>query len=323
VKRNLAAIDDACSRFAPDSELSMLNASGGTTMTISQLLTQAIAVALRAAELTDGLLDPTIGQAIAAAGYEKDWQLLSLGPSLASRLGPSLAAPRAASDRAAPRVRATRRAASWRDVRLHRAKGEVRLPEGVELYLGATAKAWAADLCAAAAAASTGVGVLVCLGGDIATAGQAPPSGWFVHVTEDHRSAPTAPGQTIVLRCGGLATSSTTVRRWVKDGRLMHHIIDPGTGAPAKSMWRTVSVCAADCVDANIASTASILLSDRAPEWLACRGLPARLLATDDSVLTVGAWPQQGSEANARSPQKAVATRFEAAMRSRRRSRAA
>ena len=89
----------------------------------------------------------------------------------------------------------------------------------------------------------------------------------------------TAPGQTVSIRSGGLATSSTAVRRWSHNGHTMHHVIDPRTGAPARTMWRTVSVAAADCTEANIATTAALVRADAAPAWLADQGLPARLVA--------------------------------------------
>jgi thiamine biosynthesis lipoprotein len=80
------------------------------------------------------------------------------------------------------------------------------------------------------------------------------------------------------------------VRRW---GARSHHIIDPSTGAPASGCWRTVSVAAANCVDANIASTAAIVMGAGAEDWLAELGLPARLVRTTDEVVTVGAWPSE------------------------------
>jgi FAD:protein FMN transferase len=170
----------------------------------------------------------------------------------------------------------------------------IRLPRGIALDLGATAKALASDR-AAAAALETGAmrsGLLVALGGDIATAGPAPEGGWRIHVTDDHRAGPTAPGQTISIESGGVATSSIATRRWFHDGRAMHHILDPRTGAPVRTPWRTVSVAAATCADANIASTAAIVLGEDAAAWLADQGLPARLVALDGTATTLGGWPE-------------------------------
>jgi thiamine biosynthesis lipoprotein len=71
----------------------------------------------------------------------------------------------------------------------------------------------------------------------------------------------------------------------------MHHILDPRSGEPARTPWRTVSVAAATCADANVASTAAIVLGDDAPGWLAERNLPARLVRLDGTVSVQGGWP--------------------------------
>jgi thiamine biosynthesis lipoprotein len=165
----------------------------------------------------------------------------------------------------------------------------VQLRRGTELDLGATAKAFAADRIAALVYESTGSDVLVSLGGDIAVQG-APPRGWPIRVTDDHRTAE-GYGQTVAIAAGGLATSSTTVRRW-RAGRVeAHHIVDPATGAPAAEHWRTISVAAPTCVAANTAATAAIVKGARAVHWLEGRGHAARLVAVDGSVVYVGGWP--------------------------------
>ena len=266
----LAAVDLACSRFRPDSELSRLNESHGAVTHVSELFAELIAEALRAAELTDGDVDPTCGQALVAAGYDRDFGELSGGS----------VTPRTASP-----------VPGWRNVRLDQASRTVQLASGAQLDLGSTAKAWSADRCANLIAAELDVGVLLSLGGDIAVAGMPPGDGWHVKATDDHAALPDAQGQTITISSGGLATSSTTVRAWEAGGRQMHHIIDPRTGEPVSSRWRTVTVAAATCVDANIASTASIIRSDAAPAWLTGLALPARLVSHDGSVTTTPGWP--------------------------------
>ena len=125
-------------------------------------------------------------------------------------------------------------AAGWRTVELDAPRRLLRLAPGCRLDLGATAKALAADRAAAAIAAATGSPTLVNLGGDVATAGPVPPGGWLVRVTDDHRAGPDADGQRVAVLGGGLATSSTTVRRWRRAGRDVHHIVDPRTGEPAR-----------------------------------------------------------------------------------------
>ncbi|MDE3070162.1 MAG: FAD:protein FMN transferase [Acidobacteriota bacterium] len=284
VDDELARIDRACSRFRADSDLSRVNAAPGTFVRVDPLLIEAIDVGLRAARLTKGTVDPALGGALELAGYDRDWRLL--GSPVTE---PSGATPPGA-DTGVPCVRARPRA-GWRSIELDRGRGCVRVPTGVKLDLGATAKAWAADRCADAVHRRTGTGVLVSLGGDIAAAGEPPAGGWRVFVTDDHRAGLDAPGQIVTIQGGGLATSSTTVRRWLKAGAQMHHIMDPTTGRPAGGPWRTATVLAATCVDANTASTATIAGHPDAPRWLAEAGLPARLVRRDGSVLTVAGWP--------------------------------
>jgi FAD:protein FMN transferase len=275
----LAAIDETCSRFRADSELSRLNARAGRRVEVGRFLLAALEVALRAAELTDGDVDPTVGRALELAGYDRDWRLLDAPAG-------------------EPEHRATvvaRLVAGWRTIELDRVGSTVRFPAGIRLDLGASAKAWAADRGADAAARAGDCGALVGIGGDFAASGVAPAGGWRIHVTDDHRSDPSAPGQTVSIRSGGLATSSTAVRRWSHDGITMHHIIDPATGAPVRETWRTVSVAAASCADANIASTAALVRAVAAPAWLAGLGLPARLLDRQGRVSVIGGWPGEAS----------------------------
>jgi thiamine biosynthesis lipoprotein len=267
----LAAVDLACSRFRPDSELSRLNSSGGELTAVSELFAALIAEALRAAELTDGDVDPTCGQALVSAGYDRDFAELRAGAQTPGQAASPVP--------------------GWRSVWLDPARPAARLARGAQLDLGATAKAWAADRCAAMVAARAGCGVLVSLGGDVAVAGPPPGDGWQVRVTDDHAAAADEPGQTVTIRSGGLATSSTTVRSWTAGGRRQHHIIDPRTGEPVSSCWRTVSIAAATCADANIASTAAIIRGEAAPGWLAAAGLPARLVRHDGTVRRTPGWP--------------------------------
>lgn len=271
LRDGLDEVDRACSRFRDDSELCALNRAAGRERPASPLLIEAIAVALRAAEITGGDVDPTVGRTMDALGYDRDFSLVP-------------------GERPAVRVRITP-AAGWHTVRLDAAAGTVRVPRGVAIDLGATAKAFAADRLSREIQRATGAGTLVSLGGDVALAGEPPAGGWTIRVTEDHRDAG-GDGETIALRSGGLATSSTTVRRWRTGGGELHHIVDPRRGEPARELWRTASVAAGTCVDANIASTAAIVRGRPAAGWLAERGLPARLVARDGRVVRLGGWPE-------------------------------
>jgi thiamine biosynthesis lipoprotein len=188
-------------------------------------------------------------------------------------------------------VLTVRAVSGWRRVRCDRVAMSVTVPAGVEIDLGATAKAWAADRASAAAFRAVGCGVLLSLGGDIAVAGEAPAEGWPVRIADSHAAAPDSPGTSVTITSGGLATSSTSVRRWTRGATELHHIIDPNTARPAREVWRTVSVAAATCADANIASTTSVIRGERAPAWLDSVGLPARLVAVDGRVMVCNGWP--------------------------------
>lgn len=270
--RVLRAIDLAASRFREDSELSRLNATPGQEVVVSPLLAQAIGVALRGARLSGGAVDPTIGTAVRLAGYDTDFASVP-------------------SDGAELNLTATT-VPGWQAIQFGEASRTIRIPAGVQLDLGATAKALASDLAAAAAIkACGGGGVLVSLGGDIAVAGDAPTEGWLIQASEDSGAAIAEGEETISIRTGGIATSSTTVRRWMRGGAVLHHIIDPATGLPADSCWRTASVIAATCVDANIASTAAIVMSRKAVSWLEANRVPGRLVDLEGGVHRVAGWP--------------------------------
>jgi thiamine biosynthesis lipoprotein ApbE len=276
----LAAIDASCSRFRSDSELWRVNHARGRPVPASPLFADALAVALAAAALTDGDVDPTCGQSLVRLGYDRDF-------ASARRRGGRLRRPPVP-------------AGGWRRVELNLDRREVTVPAGVMLDLGATAKALAADRAAAAIETAVGGGVLVNLGGDIRVAGDPPDGGWRVGIADDvgfdTSTASIEPQQVVLVRDGGLATSSPLGRAWRRDGVDLHHIIDPATGLPADSCWRTVSVAAASCVGANIASTAAILRGGQAPRWLDGLRLPARLVRHDGSTVTVGGWPADGAD---------------------------
>jgi thiamine biosynthesis lipoprotein ApbE len=287
LEADLLALDLACSRFRPDSELVAVGnaargAAGPVTVSVSPLLAEAVAVALRAAQLTDGDVDPTVGGALADLGYDRDF----------ARLTRSDDAEAGGRDPGGVTVRVI---PGWRSVRVDVGQGRLTVPAGVRLDLGATVKAWAADRAAARIAGTLGGGALVSLGGDTAVAGEPPDGGWRIQV-QDRTGLPgesaDGPSQVVSIRDGGLATSSTAARRWRRGGDVLHHILDPRTGRPAAPVWRTVSVAAATCADANTAATAAIIRGRQALPWLVGLRLPARLVAQDGAVHTVNAWPE-------------------------------
>jgi thiamine biosynthesis lipoprotein len=260
-------VDQACSRFRTDSELSRLAGRSGT-VTVSPLLAQLVGTALDAARRTGGLVTPTLGAALRDLGYDRDW----------AQMGTSSRGVRWVAQRA-PR---------WDDVVLD--GSELSVPDGVVLDLGSTAKAWTADHAARAVADRLGVGVLVGLGGDLASAGPAPTGGWRVLV-RDHDDDPSV---VVALPAGAaVATSSTRSRRWRSGGRDLHHVLDPATSQPVPATWRCVTVAASDCVTANTHTTAALVHGRGAIAWLRERGLPARLIGADGSVTVVNNWPAE------------------------------
>lgn len=279
----LAAIDQACSRFRADSEISRLHESAGRPVRVSPLLAEALAVALAAARITDGLVDPTVGAAVCGLGYDDDFARIAPESNLRDSLRDDLRGDHTtAQPQAAP---------GWWRVALDERERFALLPRGIQLDLGATAKAFAADRAAEAIAAEVGCGVLVNLGGDLSVAGPAPAGGWTVRVCDDHAAPADAGGPEVTVESGGVATSSTTVRAWRQGGRSVHHIVDPRTGDIPAALWRTVTVAAASCVEANTASTAAVVLGADGPAWLEQLGLPARLVAVDGAVVTLAGWP--------------------------------
>jgi thiamine biosynthesis lipoprotein len=264
----LDLLDRVCSRFRDDSELSAANASTGRRVEISSDLCAAISSALAAARMTSGLVDPTVGATLRALGYDRTISLVR--------------------SRGGWRVIGFSRTASWRRVELDEEASTLRMPAGTTIDLSATAKAEAADRAATTLHSALGCGILVSLGGDIAVAGDPQPGGWCIGIGDDSTKSSST---RVLVRGGGLATSSVTTRRWPTDRGELHHLFDPSTGRPAAAVWRTVSVAAGSCLDANVASTAAVILGAEAPAWLAERRLPARLVAVDGSVTTVAGWP--------------------------------
>lgn len=258
----LAQVERASSRFRDDSEIRTLRAGWND---LSPMLADLMREALLAAWLSGGAVDPTLGAALTGLGYDRD--LIDVP----ARGG----------------LRVVRSSVGWRSLRLD--GNRLFRPADVQLDLGATAKAVAADRCAAAITAALGTGVLVSVGGDIATAGPAPGDGWQVTVQDLPTDAP----QQVTLAAGAaVATSSTAKRTWVRDGRRLHHVIDPATGMPTESPWRAVTVVASDCARANTASTGAIVKGHDAISWLSGLGLPARLVDHTDAVRTLNAFPR-------------------------------
>lgn len=273
-RHHLADLDLAASRFRADSELSRLSAraaTGPADQLVSVLLADYLRAALEMSRLTDGLVDPTVGAAVIASGYDAD--IDEIRGSSASRGGPGVAVP------------------GFAKVSVSDA-GVVHVPHGTVLDLGATAKAHAADTIARRLGARLHGGFLVNLGGDVAIGGAIPAGGWHIGIElADGRAAQ-------VIRSDGAAvcTSSTQLRTWTSDGTPRHHIIDPRTGTTAEAVWASVTCAAPSAIVANSMATAAIVLGNEARDWLTARGVNARLDAVDGSTSFVNDWPQSAKE---------------------------
>jgi thiamine biosynthesis lipoprotein len=270
----LRRIDRMASRFRNDSELTALNAASGRKVEVSSDLLVAVGVALSMAEATDGLVDPTVGPSMIRLGYDRDFDEVACGCSGA------LPAPRAVP--------------GWRCVSVDREAQSVFLPHGISLDLGATAKALTADRAARVIHERLGCGALVSLGGDVSVSGPAPSGGFAVGIADTCTSAHA--DEAVAISSGGLASSGVGVRHWRLGDTEVHHIVDPSTGLPAETCWRTVTAIAASCVQANTASTAAVVLGEAAPAWLESLSLPARLVHLDGTVRHTKGWPRDAAD---------------------------
>jgi thiamine biosynthesis lipoprotein len=275
LRDEITAIDLACSRFRADSELEHLHTHSGRTIVVSPLLFEALTVAVAVAEKTCGAVDPTVGNAMSMIGYDRDFGQIGARPIVPpfDTLGPVVGYGHVHLD---PRTRA------------------VRLPKGVRLDLGSSAKALAADRAAARIGHQLNTGVLVSIGGDMAVAGVAPFEGWAIGIAIDSSTPVDDVDQVVSIRQGGLASSGTAVRSWTVGTEKVHHIVDPATGYPSSSYWTLVSAVGATCVDANALSTAAIVWGEGAIDRLRVFDQAVRLVRHDGAVFTLGGWPEGG-----------------------------
>ncbi|CAN7320031.1 FAD:protein FMN transferase [Terrabacter sp. LjRoot27] len=295
VARHVAAdvldeVDRACSRFRDDSDLSRANLTSGPTP-VSPVLVGAVRVALEAAEVTGGLVDPTLGRLLVGAGYARTFALVPADdPTPVSLPG---------------------RRAGWRELVV--TDETVTVPATASLDLGATGKAYAADLVALTLCRHLSTPVVVSVGGDVRAAApdecgdagagsrpdawSSPAVAWPVVVANSaadlDRHGPTT---SLRLVSGGIATSSVTARRWVRGGREWHHVFDPRTGEPVSGPWVAATALGPTCVAANTASTAALVLGADAPGWLEEHGVAALLVGADGSTLRSSGWVAAGVE---------------------------
>ena len=244
------------SRFDSMSALSTLNDFGWADH-VDEVLWDAVDAALRAASETDGLVTPTVLAALEAAGYDRSFDALE------REQGNPLGAPRVP---------------DWKGVERDPETRSIRLPAGVRLDLGGTAKGWCAD--AAASRLSVLGPALVDIGGDVSMS-EATRDPWPIAI-EDPRGTD-EPLDVVLVPRGGVATSGRNVRRWRRAGIEQHHVIDPRTGAPARTDVLTASVIAGRALDAELAAKRVLLEGSEAGlAWIDSRPELAAIVVRDD-----------------------------------------
>ena len=209
----IEALEAAWSRFRPESELCRLDRCAGTgPVAVSADTVDVVGRALSLWYVTDGRFDPTIHRALEASGYDRTFRLVA--PA-----GPALAEP----PHAAP---------GCDGVRIDRRGCTVSLPAGVSLDLGGVGKGLAADLVATGLVERGASGACVGLGGDVRVAGRGPDGGaWVIEVEDPIDETRVLCSRTLLD--SAIVTCTTRFRRWTRGGEMLHHIIDPATGASA------------------------------------------------------------------------------------------
>jgi thiamine biosynthesis lipoprotein len=237
--------DRRFSRFRPDSELSRVNAAAGRWVEISRPFAVLTERSLRAAAETDGLFDPTVLPALAAAGYDRDWAEVE---ARGDEEDEELAAIRR--EFAALMIKHSTACGGWREIELDGTN--LRIPEGAALDFGGIAKGWTVDR--AANKLLNLRWAIVNAGGDLVVVGTPPRTGLEVGIEDPHDAGVEA--FRIRLHAGALATTSITVRSW---GEGSHHVIDPRTSLPAMTEVAQATVWGETCTDAEVWSKAALL----------------------------------------------------------------
>jgi thiamine biosynthesis lipoprotein len=254
VEREFARLEQLLSRFLPDSELSRLNRD--RVIEAGAELLELVVRSLDARQETGGRFDPTVLNALVAAGYDRTFELV--GSDCAGTTG-------------------SLRPGGGR-VSVDRRSGRIELHGDARLDLGGIAKGWAVDR-ACGLLAEHGA-CLINAGGDIAARGLARDGAWPVGLE-------TPGGERVLgLSSGAMATSGSDRRRWRQGGALRHHLIDPATGSPARSNLLRVTVVASSATQAEVWAKALFLSGAQdAVEEAAARGLECVVVTTDGCVL--------------------------------------
>lgn len=256
------AWEQALSRFRPESELSRLNERTGERVRVSETLWQVLELADRAEVWSDGLVTPTVLNALEHAGYDRSFETIDAGMP-----GRSL------------HIRM--QAPAWQ---LHRASHQVTLSQGTRLDVGGVAKGWAAEQTANYLGK---VGpALVDAGGDmVMTAPRADGSPWTIGIENPCEGMqPELP--LLQIPRGAVATSGRDFRKWTHAGKAAHHLIDPRTALPAVTDVLTVTTVAPTIFQAEVAAKVALLLGSRkGMKWLEMHDVLAALFVLEDGTV--------------------------------------
>jgi thiamine biosynthesis lipoprotein len=269
-KRRLLAWHRQFSRFEPASELSLLNADPRPAVPVSPLMRRVLEAALAAARHTGGLVDATLGRQIECAGYDR--HLAGEGLGLARLLA---LAPRRAQARPHPDP-------VWRRIVVDRRTGTISRPPGTRIDPGGIAKGVFADELGSRLGHFDAFAVDCA--GDIRLGGRAAQSR-DVHVASPFDDSTL---HTFRLSDAAIATSGIGKRSWLTAaGRPAHHLLDPGTGAPAFTGIVQATALAPTATEAEMLSKAAVLSGPRAARrWLTHGGV----IVFDDGRYDVISW---------------------------------
>ena len=274
-RSQLAELEARWSRFRPNSEISTLNRAAGRPVAVSPETLTVLALAVLGWQATAGRFDPTVLDALEAAGYDRSLEQL---PADGDGMDSSRPTPGPAPGLAG--------------IRLDAGAGTVTLSAGTRLDLGGIAKGYTADLLCARLRAAGAAGVCANVGGDLRVSGTAPRGGpWAVAVPHPHGGQ----AATLELTDGAAATSSPLRRTWHAGSRPAHHLIDPHTGQPADTGILQATVVAAEAWRAEVTAKAAFLagLPDALP--LATRLGTEALIIDQDGGLHLTAGLQQAA----------------------------
>lgn len=240
-------VENACSRFLPDSELSRLNEQVGQEVALSPLLFSILQQAAQCYRETNGLFQPGVLAALEQEGYRQ---------SIEQICGQEIKTPVSA-----PIAVATKLPYVLDDKNITIVAEE-------KLDLGGIAKGWAVDY--TAALLQDNADGFINAGGDLRIFGKLT-NGLTVGI--EHPYIPGESMSSLSLSSGALATSSTAKRRWKSNGEWKHHLIDPRTGTSVNSRIITVTVTAPTAVQADVwAKTVLLLGEEQGGAWIEQKG---------------------------------------------------